>query len=64
MHIEEISHETTPDPNPPKTIEQISRMFYTMAEDHGLANTHRMYQIRQFRKLLSIPSTSHPGNIK
>ena len=56
MHVEENSQETVPDSNPPKTIEQVSRMFYTMAEDHGLANTFRMYQIRQFRESLSIPS--------
>ena len=56
MHVEEISQETVPNPIPPKTIEQVSRMFYTMAGDHGLANTYRMYQIRQFRESLSIPS--------
>lgn len=56
MLVEDASHEKAANPNPPKTIEQVSRMFYTMAEEHGLVNTYRMYQTRQFRETLSIPS--------
>ena len=43
-------------PTPDKTLEQVSRMFYTMAEEHGLENTFRMYQTQQFRESLNIPS--------
>ena len=56
MLVEDTSFGTAPDPNPTKALEQVSRMFYTMAEEHGLSNTYRMYQTRQFRESLSILS--------
>ena len=55
MHVEDISP-LEPPSNIPKTLEQVSKIFHSFAQESGLQHTFRMFQARSFRESLSIPS--------
>jgi hypothetical protein len=54
MKVEDI---TQNEPEPQKSLESVSKMFHTMAEENGLENSFRMFNTRVFRESLSIPTS-------
>ena len=49
MHVDKVEDNT-------KSLEEVSRIFTTMAEEEGLEITYRMFNTRTFRENMSIPT--------